>query len=188
MSTWNQGGGPPPVVPRPPAKRGPNVGLIVGIAAAVVAIGAGAAYLVLRPSGSDEPAQAAETTVAETTSAQQEAEDANARLMQAIPKGYPSGACEPVARLAGAMSTIACTVNKDPGGPMSATYSLLTGSAAPRDLPMHSGAGRVPILRMRPMSLAERSPGVASVSLSRLLRGGRPPVDGATTLRAGDCE
>jgi predicted AAA+ superfamily ATPase len=65
---------------------------------------------------------------------------------------------------------------------------LLTGSAAPRDLPMHSGAGRVPILRMRPMSLAERSPGVASVSLSRLLRGGRPPVDGATTLRAGDCE
>ncbi len=130
MSTWNQGGGPPPVVPRPPAKRGPNVGVIVGIAAAVVAIAAGAAYLALRPPGSDAPAQAAETAAAETTSAQADAEDANARLMKAIPKGYPSGACEPVARLAGAMSTIACTVNKDPGGPMSATYALLTGSEA----------------------------------------------------------
>ncbi len=132
MSTWNQGGGPPPVVPRPPAKRGPNVGLIVGIAAAVVAIGAGATYVVLRPSSPDEPAQqqAAETATAETTSAESEADNPNSRLMKAIPKGYPAGACEPVARLAGAMSTIACTVNKDPGGPMSATYSLLTGSDA----------------------------------------------------------
>lgn len=132
MSTWNSGGSPPPVVPRPPVKRGPNIGLIVGIAAAVVAIGAGVTYLVLRPSSADEPAeqQAAETSAAEATSAEPDADDPNTRLMAALPPGYPAGACEPVARLEGAMSTIACAVNKDPGGPMSATYSLLVDSNA----------------------------------------------------------
>ncbi len=50
--------------------------------------------------------------------------DANLRLRAALPTGYPTQACEPVARLAGALATIACTVNKDPGGPVSATYSL----------------------------------------------------------------
>ena len=35
---------------------------------------------------------------------------------------------------------------------------LLTGSAMPVDAPVHSGAGRIDTLRMRPMSLAERYP------------------------------
>lgn len=132
MSTWNSGGTPPPVVPRPPAKRGPNIGVIVGITAAVLAIGAAATYLVLRPSAPDDAAveqsAAPETSAAPTTSAA--ADDPNTRLMKALPKGYPAGACKPVARLEGAMSTIACTVNRDPGGPMSATYSLLLDTAA----------------------------------------------------------
>lgn len=132
MSTWNSGGTPPPVVPRPPAKRGPNIGVIVGITAAVLVIGAAAAYLLLRPSAPDDPAversAVPETSAVQTSSA--DAEDPNARLMKALPKGYPAGACKPVARLQGAMSTIACTVNRDPGGPMSATYSLLLDTAA----------------------------------------------------------
>ncbi len=132
MSTWNSGGGPPPIVPRPPSRGGPKVGLIVGIAVGVIAIGAGVAYFVLTPSSPDEPA-AQETSVAAESSAAPSAEpseDANARLMKALPRGYPQGACEPVARLEGALATIACTVNRDPGGPMSATYSLLLDSAA----------------------------------------------------------
>lgn len=48
---------------------------------------------------------------------------------------------------------------------------LLTGSARPDRPPTHSGAGRIISLRMRPMSLAERHPGVATVSLAALLSG-----------------
>ncbi len=36
---------------------------------------------------------------------------------------------------------------------------LLTGSAAPAGAPVHSGAGRIVSLRMRPLSLAERALG-----------------------------
>ncbi|ANE81914.1 hypothetical protein A7U43_23960 [Mycobacterium adipatum] len=131
MSTWNSGGTPPPVVPRPPTRRGPSIGVIAGVTAAVLAVGAAAAYLLLGPSASDDsgaPAAAPETSAAQATS--EVADDPNDRLMRALPRGYPAGACKPVARLQGALATIACTVNKDPGGPMSATYSLLVDTAA----------------------------------------------------------
>jgi hypothetical protein len=134
VSTWNSGGAPPPVVPRPPAKRGPNIGLIVGITATVLAIGAGVGYLVLRPSSPEgagaQQSAPTESSSAAATSTDSGAGDPNTRLMKALPRGYPADACKPVARLEGAMSTIACTVNRDPGGPMSATYSLLPDTAA----------------------------------------------------------
>ena len=57
---------------------------------------------------------------------------------------------------------------------------LLTGSASPRDTGTHSGGGRVASLRIRPLSLAERWPGEATVSLSELLKGGRPAPSGRT--------
>ncbi len=59
---------------------------------------------------------------------------------------------------------------------------LLTGSASPSDLGTHSGGGRIVSLRMRPLSLAERMPGVAAVSLAELLLGERPPVGGRTDV------
>lgn len=55
---------------------------------------------------------------------------------------------------------------------------LLTGSARPRDdAPMHSGAGRIGRLRMRPMSLAEAGHSTAHVSLAALLAGDKPVAD-----------
>ena len=63
---------------------------------------------------------------------------------------------------------------------------LLTGSASPRDAGTHSGGGRIVSLRMRPLSLAERLPGSSRVSLRALLSGGRPPVDGRTTVKLSD--
>lgn len=48
---------------------------------------------------------------------------------------------------------------------------ILTGSSAPPELPTHSGAGRIVGVRMRPLSLAEREPGRATVSLAALLEG-----------------
>jgi hypothetical protein len=69
----------------------------------------------------------------------------------------------------------------DPPGPF-----LLTGSVAPTDTGAHTGAGRIVALRMRPLSLAERRPGVATISLRALLAGDRPVVSGASALGLAD--
>ena len=61
---------------------------------------------------------------------------------------------------------------------------LLTGSAAPRNPPTHTGAGRIVSLRMRPMGLAERGVDVPTVSLRSLLTGKRPAIEGATSVAA----
>lgn len=64
---------------------------------------------------------------------------------------------------------------------------LLVGSAAPAPgATAHSGAGRIGRLRMRPMTLSERVAIDPTVSLRRLLSGGKPRLDGATTLRLSD--
>jgi predicted AAA+ superfamily ATPase len=64
---------------------------------------------------------------------------------------------------------------------------ILTGSAMPPDeARLHSGAGRVVRLRMRPMTLPERGACEPAVSLAALLAGGRPPVEGRSSLRLGD--
>lgn len=63
---------------------------------------------------------------------------------------------------------------------------LLTGSASMAGVETHSGAGRIVSVRMRPLALSERGLDNPSVSLRKLLRGGRPPVRGRTNLRVGD--
>src|SRR5262245_3669135 len=63
---------------------------------------------------------------------------------------------------------------------------LLTGSASPEGGGSHSGAGRIVDLRMRPMSLAERMPDVATISLARLLDGTQGRVDGRTQITLED--
>lgn len=65
-------------------------------------------------------------------------------------------------------------------------HFLLTGSAAPVDQPTHSGAGRIVTVRMRPMTLAERGVGSPTVSLSELLSGRRPPIEGETDISLED--
>ncbi|QOR69402.1 ATP-binding protein [Ruania alkalisoli] len=52
-------------------------------------------------------------------------------------------------------------------------HFLIAGSSAPRGATVHSGAGRIVPLRMRPLSLAERDLTPPSVSLTRLLDGER---------------
>lgn len=63
---------------------------------------------------------------------------------------------------------------------------ILTGSAPPADAPTHSGAGRLPRIRMRPLSLAERGLGPPTVSLRALLAGRRGPIGGATATSLED--
>jgi uncharacterized protein len=69
----------------------------------------------------------------------------------------------------------------DPPGPF-----LLTGSVAPKGTGVHTGAGRIVALRMRPLSLAERWPGRATVSLREMLGGARPQVAGTSSFRLAD--
>lgn len=59
---------------------------------------------------------------------------------------------------------------------------LLTGSATPANPPMHSGAGRIVRVRLRPMTLAERGIDSPTVSLAQLLEGERPAVEGRTEM------
>jgi uncharacterized protein len=66
---------------------------------------------------------------------------------------------------------------RDPPGPF-----LLTGSVAPKGTGIHTGAGRIIVLRMRPLSLAERWPGTATVSMRELLGGDRPAVAGSSAF------
>lgn len=63
---------------------------------------------------------------------------------------------------------------------------LLTGSAVPVGVPIHSGAGRILTLRMRPLSLAERQLLLPTVGLSTLLAGGHPDVGGTSPLALAD--
>jgi predicted AAA+ superfamily ATPase len=63
-------------------------------------------------------------------------------------------------------------------------HYLLTGSGIPRDAPIHSGAGRIVRLRLRPLSLAERQLDTPTVSLDRLLHGQAAPVQGSTAMDA----
>ena len=59
---------------------------------------------------------------------------------------------------------------------------ILTGSASPPPGDVHSGAGRIVPVRMRPLTLYERGVGVASVSLAALFGDVRVAVSGETNV------
>ena len=60
---------------------------------------------------------------------------------------------------------------------------LLTGSAGiGREVPVHSGAGRIVSLRMRPLSFAERGISDPTVSLRALLTGAHQPIVGQSSV------
>jgi len=71
----------------------------------------------------------------------------------------------------------------DAGSPLG--HFIVAGSSAPRGAVIHSGAGRIVPMRMRPLSLAERGVETPTVSLAAFLTGSRD-VDGATRLRLTD--
>lgn len=64
-------------------------------------------------------------------------------------------------------------------------YFIIAGSSAPRGTTVHSGAGRIVPMRMRPLSLAERVIETPTVSLAELLKGSAD-VQGSTKIRLAD--
>ncbi len=63
---------------------------------------------------------------------------------------------------------------------------LLTGSASADHTDIHSGAGRIVSIHMRPLTLAERGCGTPTVSLTDLLSGKRSPISGTTDVALED--
>jgi uncharacterized protein len=63
---------------------------------------------------------------------------------------------------------------------------VLTGSATPTEAPIHSGAGRIVRLRMRPMTLTERGLVAPTVSLGTLLSGTRSRITGESSMSLED--
>ena len=65
---------------------------------------------------------------------------------------------------------------------------ILTGSADVRDARIHSGAGRIDRLRMRPLSFAERGVAEPTLSLAQLIDGsaGPKPPTGSSTVTLRD--
>lgn len=61
-----------------------------------------------------EPANAAET----------------AQLTRQLPTGYPAGSCEPADPPEDVLAQVVCERNTDPGGPVTATYTLVADRAA----------------------------------------------------------
>jgi len=59
---------------------------------------------------------------------------------------------------------------------------LLTGSVSPDGTGTHSGAARIPMVRMRPLALSERLGTAGSVSLAELLKGERLGLEGETSM------
>src|SRR6478735_2423881 len=70
-------------------------------------------------------------------------------------------------------------------GAAPASY-LLTGSTSPDGRGRHSGAGRIPMIRMRPLTLVERWDSQGTVSLAELLEGKLPPLEGSTAVTLED--
>jgi predicted AAA+ superfamily ATPase len=66
----------------------------------------------------------------------------------------------------------------DAGAP-SASF-ILTGSSPPIEAPVHSGAGRIVTVRMRPMSFSERAISLPTVSLADLLSGEKAALSGSS--------
>ncbi len=63
---------------------------------------------------------------------------------------------------------------------------LLTGSAAPAGASIHSGAGRIVSLRMRPLSIAERKLDNPTVSLAELAERAETHIEGTTSVALAD--
>ncbi len=64
---------------------------------------------------------------------------------------------------------------------------ILTGSASPtEEARLHSGAGRIVRLLMRPMTLVERGVTAPTVSFTDLLQGDRPACQGHTDFKVAD--
>lgn len=117
------------VNPRPVHRDRRPVVLIAAATAAVV--GLGVLAWTFWPSSEDGQESAGDVT---TTTEAESAEQAQSRLLAMVPRGYSEGACEAVVPTKGALAQVSCGQNDDPGGPLTATYTLATDEQSLKEL------------------------------------------------------
>ena len=97
------------------------------VAVVVIAVVSGLIYWLVHPSS--DTAQPSAGDQPPTTSASAEADADTQALMRLLPAGYPAGSCQPSATPKNALAQVNCDANSDPGGPLTATYSLVKDKA-----------------------------------------------------------
>lgn len=128
-SAWPRQFEPLTVNPRP-VRRGPKPIVLLGaVALLLVVVVGGLAFWQLRSSPAAPSSLSIDSTTSTTASTSTDRE-AQARLLRLLPAGYPSGSCKPVAAAEGVLAEVNCARNIDPGGPLSATYTLVSDKAA----------------------------------------------------------
>lgn len=119
------------VSPRPVhTPRNTNVPLVAIAAVIAVLVVGGLVFWLTRPSSDSPDSPNAEPTTSASPASPPPTDEDGARLLRLLPPGYRPDSCEPVAAPKGALAQVNCDENSDPGGPLSATYTLARGKAA----------------------------------------------------------
>ena len=101
---------------------------------------------------------------------------------QRVVRGNPPVLIDEWQRLPSSWDLVRRAVDEDPVN----SRFILTGSAAPTTAPIHSGAGRIISIRMRPLSLAERMGSRGEISLAAMLSGKKPAMFGVSAMDLED--
>lgn len=115
------------VNPRPVAPDRKPVLLLGAAALVLLLVIGGLAIWLTRRSGDDTDAPAAATP---TTTGESSDDERMHRLLDTLPAGYPPDRCHGLDAPADALAKVDCGRNTDPGGPVSATYTVATDKAA----------------------------------------------------------
>jgi serine/threonine kinase PknH len=129
-TAWPRHFEPLTVTPRPVRQPRKPIVLIGAAALAVAVVVGGLAFWLLRPSSSAPGSTAGDSVFSTTTASASPDPEAQDRLMRLLPAGYPVDSCKPVAAAEGVLAEVNCEKNSDPGGPLSATYTLVRDKAA----------------------------------------------------------
>lgn len=105
--------------------------MVLLAAATAGVVGLGMLAWAFWPSSDDSDTSAVESSPTAEAETQL---DAETRLMGMLPRGYGAEACETVVPPKGALAQLSCTKNDDPGGPLTATYTLAQDGDARQEL------------------------------------------------------
>jgi serine/threonine kinase PknH len=94
------------------------------VAIVVVAVVGGLIYWLVRPSSDNAPPSTSDQPTTDPAVSGEPDEHTQA-LMRLLPTGYPAGSCKPANTPKSVLAQVNCETNSDPGGPVTATYSLV---------------------------------------------------------------
>jgi serine/threonine protein kinase len=137
-SAWTASGGPPPRL-RPYVRRHGHAGrhisrravIVGGAIVAAIALTVGIVIATNHPSPTPPPTATPKPSPTISTPVSPDPR-AQARLAGLLPAGYPPGSCNPGGITSTSTAVTLCGPNADPGGPISASYTLVRDTPALR--------------------------------------------------------